>query len=110
MNFKSLIDGSNNFISENILEGITRCALIGMLKDELKLKVIERPVDKAELYSADEIFFSGTGAQVVAVSEVDKKKIGTGSMGEITTKLQKLYFDAARGEDPKYSDWLTPAY
>ncbi|MFC1767200.1 branched-chain amino acid transaminase [Candidatus Margulisiibacteriota bacterium] len=97
-------------LSSNILAGITRRAVIGLLKEELKLKVIEGSITKDELYSADEIFFSGTGAQVVAVSEVDGKKIGTGSMGEVTSKLQKIYFGAVRGENPKYSDWLTPVY
>lgn len=97
-------------VYDNILEGITRSAAIGLLKDEMKLNVIERSINRSELYIADEIFFTGTGAQVAAVIEVDKRKIGAGTIGRITSQLQKKYFDAARGENPKYNVWLTPVY
>ena len=95
-------------VHENILEGITRKALIQLLQNELKIEVDERSVDRSELYIADEIFFCGTGAQVSPVVEIDSRKIGSGKVGELTKKLQALYFKAARGDDPKYKDWVTP--
>jgi len=97
-------------LHHDILEGITRSSVIDLLREEMKVGVIERLIDRTELYIADEIFFTGTGAQVSPVIEIDKRKVGTGSVGKITAKVQKLYFDAVKGENPKYSAWLTPAY
>lgn len=95
-------------VHENILEGITRQALIQLLQDALGLEVIERSVDRSELYVADEVFLCGTGAQVSPVVEIDNRKVGNGRVGELTKKLQGVYFKAARGDDPKYQDWVTP--
>jgi len=97
-------------MSDNILEGITRDSIIHLAKKELKMEVIERSIDRTELYVADEIFLCGTGAQVSPVVEVDRRPIGNGGVGEVTEKLQKLYFGIVRGENKKYSDWLTPVY
>jgi branched-chain amino acid aminotransferase len=62
------------------------------------------------LYSADELFFCGTGAQVTPITEVDGKIIGDNKVGKITKDLQDVYFAAARGDNPKYSNWVTPVY
>jgi len=97
-------------VSDDILEGITRAEIIAMAQQELGLKVIERSVDRTELYIADEIFLVGTGAQVSPVATVDKRPVGTGLVGPITKQLQELYFNAAKGNNPKYKDWLTPVY
>lgn len=97
-------------VSDDILEGITRTEIIAMAQQELGLKVIERSVDRTELYIADEIFLVGTGAQVSPVATVDKRPVGTGLVGPITKQLQELYFNAAKGNNPKYKDWLTPVY
>lgn len=97
-------------VTDSILEGITRSGLIELAKNELGLATIERSIDRSELYIADEIFFCGTGAQVSPVVEVDRRKIGNGLVGEITKKIQKSYFSAARGDDPKYQDWVSPVY
>jgi branched-chain amino acid aminotransferase len=94
-------------VYENILEGVTRKAIISLLQDELKLTVVERPIDRTELYICDEIFLTGTGAQVSSVTEVDHRLVGSGQIGAITAKLSKLYFDAVRGNNPKYQSWLT---
>lgn len=96
--------------SENILEGITRAIVIELVKHELGLQVVERKVDRTELYVADEIFLCGTGAEIVPVLEVDKRRVGTGRVGPITKKIQDIYFKAVRGENRKYSSWLTKAY
>lgn len=95
-------------VSESILEGITRNALVTLIRDELGMKVVERPIDRTELYVADEVFLCGTGAQVSPVIEVDKRKVGTGLVGEITRKIQTLYFDIVVGNNSKYSSWVTP--
>jgi len=97
-------------VTDNILEGITRRRLMEMARDELKLEVIERSVDRTELYEADEVFLCGTGAQVSPVIEIDRRAIGLGRPGAITKDLSRLYFDAVRGRAPAYRDWLTPVY
>lgn len=96
--------------SENILVGITRQAVIDLARDELGLEVVERQVARSELYTADEVFLCGTGAQVSPVIEIDHRPIGTGTVGPISRRLQELYFDAVRGHNPKYRSWLRPVY
>lgn len=97
-------------VTEDILEGITRALLIGMIHDELGMQVIERSIDRTELYTCDELFLCGTGAQVSPVVEVDHRRVGSGSPGALTRRLQELYFRAARGDEPRYRHWLTPVY
>ena len=97
-------------LSENILPGITRAALIQLARDELGIKTEEKKIHPEELYQADELFFCGTGAQVSPIAEVDGKAVGDGKVGPLTRKLQAIYFKAARGDDPKYQNWVTPAY
>jgi branched-chain amino acid aminotransferase len=97
-------------VSENILEGITRNALIEISSNDLGLKVVERSIDRSELYIADEVFLCGTGAQVSPVLEVDRRKIGSGQAGPITKELQKIYFDIVKGRVEERLDWLTPVY
>jgi branched-chain amino acid aminotransferase len=76
----------------------------------LGIKTIERQINQDELCAADELFFCGTGAQISPIIEVDDKKIKEGKIGPITRQLQDLYFAAARGDNPKYSRWVTPVY
>ncbi len=92
-------------VTADILEGITRDAIMELADRELGIPVIERDVDRTELYAADEVFFSGTGFQIAPVVEVDGRAVGTGQMGPVAERLQSLYFDAARGENGDYSDW-----
>ena len=94
----------------DILEGITRATILQLARDELKLAVEERPIDRTELYIADEVFLVGTAAQVSAVGEVDRRVVGNGAMGPITRALQRLYFDVVKGRLPRYREWLTPVY
>ena len=97
-------------LSEDILEGITRNALIQMVQDEFGLQVEERRIDRTELYSAEEIFMCGTGVQVSPVTSVDRRPVKSGKPGPVTMKLQKLYLSACRGENEEYKDWVTPVY
>lgn len=90
----------------DILEGITRRSIIELAKD-LEIPVEEREIDRTESYIADEAFLSGTGVQVAWIGEIDGRKIGSGKIGPITQKLQKLFFDIVRGKEKKYSRWLT---
>ena len=96
--------------SEHILEGITRSAVIKLAKNELMLEVEERPVARSELYAADEIFLTGTAAEITPVIEVDNRKINGGEVGPITKELQEIYFNAVRGKIERYKVWLTPVY
>ncbi|RLJ71047.1 branched-chain amino acid aminotransferase [Hydrogenivirga caldilitoris] len=96
--------------NEHILEGITRRAVISLLRNDLVVKVEERAVARSELYVADEIFLTGTAAEVTPVIEVDNRKVGTGKIGEVTKQLQELYFNAVRGNIERYRSWLTPVY
>lgn len=96
--------------TSNVLEGIVRRSLIDLLRDELGVEVVEREIDRTEIYLAEEIFICGTGVQIAAVTQVEHRKVGTGSMGAITQQLRSLFFDVVSGRVPKYRDWLTPVY
>ena len=96
-------------VSDDILEGITRAGLMEMAAD-MGLQVIERAIDRTELYIADEVFLCGTGAQLSPVIEVDRRKVGSGCVGPITAQLKDRYFDIVRGRVPEYRHWVTPIY
>ena len=96
-------------VSDNILEGITRKTVIQIAKDE-GIPVIERSIDRTELYKVQEVFLTGTGAKVSPVTEIDKIPVGDGQVGLISKKLQQIYFAAVRGDDPRYIHWLTDVY
>ena len=96
-------------VSENILNGITRDAVIQIAKNELGLETVERSVRRSELYDAEECFLTGTAAHLTPVGHIDHYKIGNGDIGNITRQLQGLYFDVIRGRIPKYLHWCTPS-
>lgn len=89
----------------DILEGITRDAVMELAEEELGLPTTQRDIGRTELYAADEVFLTGTGFQIAPVVEVDERPVGTGEMGPVAGRLQELYFAAARGEWDKYEDW-----
>jgi branched-chain amino acid aminotransferase len=97
-------------VYENILEGITRRTIIQLAKDELGIEVIERPIDRTEVYICDELFMTGTATQVTAVTKVDHRPVGDGVMGPITARLRELYDQVVRGKVPKYRAWNEPVY
>ncbi|MFD1506945.1 branched-chain amino acid transaminase [Georgenia yuyongxinii] len=96
--------------TEDILVGITRGTIMEIAEEEFGLKVRERVVDRSELYSVDEAFLCGTGAEVAAIGSVDGRKIGDGNIGPITRRLQEFYLDMVRGKNPKYRHWCTPVH
>jgi branched-chain amino acid aminotransferase len=95
-------------ISGNLLEGITRDSIRILALDE-GIPMEERQVDRTELYIADEVFLVGTAAQVAPVGSVDRRPIGAGKPGPITSRLREIYGRAVRGQIAKYSGWLTRA-
>lgn len=97
-------------VTENILEGITRAMIIQLAREELGLVVEERPIDRTELYVADEAFFCGTGVQVAAIAHIDRRPVGSGRLGPIVKKIRDLYFAVVRGQVPKYKALCTPVY
>jgi len=92
----------------DILEGITRHTVVELARWELGIETEFRPIDRSELYIADEIFFCGTGAQIAAIGAVDRRPIGNGQSGPVTRRLQALYADVVRGRVPHYRHWLLP--
>jgi branched-chain amino acid aminotransferase len=92
-------------VTADILEGITRDAVMELAEKELGMPVLEREVGRTELYAADEVFLSGTGFQIAPVVAVDDRAIGTGNIGPVAERLQELYFKAARGGWDAYADW-----
>ncbi len=96
--------------SDNILMGITRDTVIKLARNELGLETEERSVDRSELYSAEECFFTGTAAHITPILEVDRRPVGTGKIGKITKKLQNIYFGVIQGGNSKYFAWCTPVY
>ena len=96
-------------VTDDILVGVTRNTVIE-LADELGFNVVERAIDRTELYNADEVFCCGTGAQIVPVESIDNRVIGDGNTGEITKLISSLYNDVVRGNVEKFKDWCTPIY
>lgn len=92
-------------VTDNILEGITRRSVMELARDEMGLEVVERSIDRTEVAIAEELFMTGTAAQIVSVTKVDHRPIGIGKMGPITTRLRELFDDVVRAKNKKYSKW-----
>jgi branched-chain amino acid aminotransferase len=90
-----------------VLPGITRDAVLKIARD-LGIPVLESGIPREMLYIADEVFFTGTAAEVTSVRSVDKIKVGKGEVGPITKKIQKEFFSIVHGEKPDRYGWLTP--
>lgn len=97
-------------ISADLLEGITRRSIIQLAQERLNLPVVEREIDRTEVYLADELFMCGTGVQMAAITRVEHRAIGSGQMGPVTQRLRDLFFRVVRGQEPQYRDWLLPVY
>lgn len=112
MNFFMMRDGVliTPPVTDNILEGITRRAIMTLAEQELGLQVLERSVDKTEVFLCDEAFMTGTAAQVTAVTRVDHRPIGNGEMGPVTTEVRKLFDNVVRGRIRHLLDWVEPVY
>ncbi len=95
--------------SSSILEGITRDTIIKIAND-MGYRVVERSILRTELYTADELFFTGTAAEILPILSVDGRTVGDGSPGPITKELMEKYHRIVRGLEPRYRSWLTPVY
>ncbi|MCL4216462.1 MAG: branched-chain amino acid transaminase [Candidatus Hydrogenedentes bacterium] len=112
MNIFMVMDGAliTTPPTADILVGITRNTVMELAREELGLEVIERPIARTELYVCDELFFTGTGAQVAPVRSVDRRVLNKGEPGPISRKLQDVYFRVVQGKIDKYRHWCTPVY
>ncbi|HEY6538616.1 MAG TPA: branched-chain amino acid transaminase [Candidatus Dormibacteraeota bacterium] len=97
-------------VSDNILEGITRSTLMQIWAEDMGLPLLERPIDRTELYIADEVILCGTGAQISSVVEIDHRPVGGGEPGPFARQLEATYFGLVRGEVEKYREWCVPVY
>ena len=93
-------------LTDDVLAGITRTAILRIATDA-GLEVVERRIDRSELYLADEVFLTGTGVQVAPISSIDDRPVGSGAF-PVSLDIQTRYFAAVRGSDPRYAHWLTP--
>lgn len=96
--------------TDNILEGITRRTVLELAVQELGLPIIERPIDRTEVFICDELFMTGTAAQITAVTRVDFRPVGSGEMGPVASRLREIFASVVRGRHPAYRHWNTPIY
>jgi branched-chain amino acid aminotransferase len=96
--------------SQNVLEGCTRRAIMQIAKEQLKIEVVERSIDRGELYAAEELFFTGTAAGIAHIASVDRRTVGDGKIGPVSKQLGEIYQQAVRNKAPAYAGWLTAAY
>jgi branched-chain amino acid aminotransferase len=97
-------------VTGGILESITRTTLIQLFEDEMSVPVVEREVDRTELYIADEVFMCGSAYEVMPIFSVDRYQVGDGKVGPLTAQLETEYEKVIRGQNPKYTEWLLPVY
>jgi branched-chain amino acid aminotransferase len=97
-------------VSQNILEGITRRSIIAICREELGIPVVERAMDRSELYSADELFFTGSAVGVQYVTSLDRRTIGSGALGPIARRIIATYEKAIRNQDPRFASWVIRTY
>jgi branched-chain amino acid aminotransferase len=95
--------------SSSALEGITKDSVIRIAKD-LGYQTIEREIPRTEIYFADEVFLTGTAAEITPVISIDGKQVGNSKVGKITGDIRKIYSDITMGKNKKYSSWITPVY
>lgn len=97
-------------LTDSVLESITRDSIIRIAKEILGLNVVERSIDRTELYVCDEAFLCGSAMEITPVISVDKYVVGKGDAGKITDKLHKLYLEIATGKENKFAGWAEPIY
>jgi branched-chain amino acid aminotransferase len=98
-------------VTADILESITRTTLMDVICPELfGMGVVEREIDRTELYVADEAFFCGSGYEITPIVSIDQFPLGDGNVGPITRRLSGAYLDIVRGVDKRYPEWRTPVY
>lgn len=96
-------------LTDSVLESITRDTVIKIAKEILNIPIVERSIDRTELYTCDEAFLCGSAMEITAILSVDKYILGDDA-GKITSALHTCYLDIAKGENPSYRNWVTPIY
>ena len=94
-------------LSAGAMNGITRNTVLHICED-LGIKLVQKRITRDECYISDEMFFTGTAAEVTPIRELDRVQIGAGERGPVTEKIQSAFFDIVHGRNPKYAHWLTP--
>ncbi|MDD5173078.1 MAG: branched-chain amino acid transaminase [Patescibacteria group bacterium] len=94
-------------ITASILESVTRDSIIKISQEELGISIVERDIDRTELYPCDEVFLCGTTMEIVPVISVDRIRIGNGKIGPITKTIRQKYFNVIKGKINKYKGWVT---
>lgn len=97
-------------VTHGILEGVTRDTLIRLFAEKHRTPVVEREIDRTELYVSDEVFFCGSGKEVTPIGSIDHRPVGDGGIGPLTAAIRDTYFDVAKGRHQEYASWLTPVY
>jgi branched-chain amino acid aminotransferase len=97
-------------VTSNILEGITRDTIMVLAQQEMGLRTIERSIDRSEVYVCDEAFLVGTGVQVAAITQVEHRPVGSGTIGPVVSRIRELYFDVVKGKHSEYRHWCTAVY
>ncbi len=95
-------------VTNGILESITRETMLRLAREVLQIPVVEREVDRTELYVANEVFLCGTGHEITPVLSVDRLQVGNGQVGSLTGRIEDIYCDLVRGVDTRYPEWRTP--
>ncbi len=96
--------------SQNVLEGVTRRMVMDVAQRELGMEIVERSIDRGELYTADEVFFTGTATGICSVASIDRRTVGDGTAGPTTARLIALYQRIVTGREPGYEACVTPVY
>jgi branched-chain amino acid aminotransferase len=94
-------------VTSDILVSVTRNTILQIAREVLGIPVVERAIDRTEIYTADEIFLCGTGAEITPVSSIDHYTIGDGGIGSVTQQLREAYNNMIRGIDTRYPEWRT---
>ena len=97
-----------NDVDASIVLGITRDSVLQIARD-LAIPIVIRPFSLSDLQAADELFFCGTAVEVTPIKEVAGRKVGDGTPGPVTRRIQKAFVQAVHGQSPQYRQWLTPA-
>jgi branched-chain amino acid aminotransferase len=97
-------------VTDDVLEGFTRATVIQLLREDLNQDVVERSIDRSELYLADEVFLTGTGAEISPVTRADHRTIGSGAIGPLAAALRARYLEVTAGRVPRYRDWCRPVH
>ena len=97
-------------VTSGILEGVTRDTLIRLFAAKHNVTVVEREIDRTELYVAQEVFFCGSGKEVMPIGSIDHRIVGSGGMGPLAQSIKQTYFEVVKGRDNDFASWLTPVY